>query len=255
MASVRSWLPATVAGLVLAGEVVSYYLGPRTTAPITGQGIAILVTAIAFMITGTVLLHRREPGWWLVTASLFWFAAGAVANYAYLRIDGSFPFPGPADALYLLIYPWAVAGFAVFIRSLHLTVSVWDVLISLTVTVIMFWLLLFPLIIGPSSRLHAPVFTRAVVIAYPVADALLFCVMLILLLAMYSANVVSASYWLVLTGTAGVLISDSVSAYQSLNWAWDQPSAVDLGWFVWVACWALATLVPRQDVDRYEASV
>jgi len=254
-ASMRSWLLAIIAGLVFAGEVANYYLGTRTVVPTTGEGVIILVTAVVFMVFGVSLWHRAELGWWLISLSFFWFAAGAVVNYAYLRIDGSFPFPGPADALFLLIYPTAIAAFIVFLHESNLTVSVWDVLASVVVTAAVAASLLYPFIISPSSELHVSVFTRAVTIAYPIADALLFCMLLVLLLSLYLAGAAPVKYWLVLAGTMGVLISDSVSAYQSLNWAWYQPSAGDLGWFVWAACWALAVLVPRGTVLSHEPSL
>jgi hypothetical protein len=239
----RQWILPGIAVLVLTGEIVSYFLGARTPAPITGEGLSIVVTAAVIMLASVFIWHRKEAHWWLLAVSFCWFAAGASVNYAYLRIDGAYPFPGPADVLFLLIYPWAIAAFIAFIRIFRLKVSIWDVLVSLTVTALAVGLLLYPFVIGPSSRLHASVFTRAVTIAYPCADALVLFIAMIMLLAAVSDNILTVARWLVVAGTIALLIADSASAYQSLNWVWLQPSAINLGWYVWAGTWALAAIV------------
>lgn len=249
----KVWLTTIL--VVLAAEIANYYLGSPVSAPITGAGISVLVTGVAFMALSVYRWHRREVDWWLITLSLFWFAAGASVNYSYLRITGSYPYPGPGDAVFLLTYPTVIAGLLVMARSLRLVVSVWDVIVALTVTVLVSVLLLYPLIIGPSSRLHVSLFTRAVTIAYPVADALLFCVVFMVILAMSSTGSISLAYWLVLAGVACLLISDTVFAYVSLNWLWDQPSAINLGWFAWFVCWTLAALWPHGERSEVRAGI
>jgi hypothetical protein len=101
------------------------------------------------------------------------------------------------------------------------------------------------LIVGPAVKLHVPVFTRAVTVAYPVGDTVLFGVALAKLIALAGMRAISVQHWLILAGIAGLLLADTFSAYISLNWAWYQPSSVNLGWYAWFFCWVLAALWPQ----------
>lgn len=236
---------AFAAGVVLSAEVANYYLqAPSAGWIVTWAGIAVLVTAAAFMISAVYSFHRREIAWWLLTATIVFFTAGALVNFSYSKITGSFPYPGPADALYLLLFPSAIAAFFFTGKKLLLKVSLWDCATSITIAGVMFGLLSYPFLIGPSSRLRVSLFTRAVTIAYPVGDAVLFACMLILILAMASSEALYPAYWMILAGTGWLLIADSIFAYVSLNWAWNQPSSVDMGWFAWFICWAFAAFLP-----------
>ena len=79
------------------------------------------------LILVAVHIHRRRRGWpwFLIATGQFLFIAGDVVSYNYdLFLDallqlfpldrvqptGDVPFPGPADLLYLSVYPCLITG-------------------------------------------------------------------------------------------------------------------------------------------------
>ncbi len=246
MASARVQLTGA-AGAILAAEIVNYYLQPPFNGLLTAAGTAIPVTGTAFTALAVYRWHREEPAWWLLTASLGMFALAAVINLSFQQITGTPPFPGPADVPFLLVYPAGIAGLVCFMKALRLTIRPQEFLASLAVTVFAFWLLFYLVIAAVIRDADLSLLARVLTAVYPAADALLFSVVLVLLLAM-AGRMIPVTYLLIAAGTVGLLAADAVFDYISLNWAWAQPSAIDAGWFFWYACWALAACLPGDTV-------
>ena len=83
------------------------------------------------LIIVAVRMHkpeRRAPGY-LIAIGQFVFIAGDIVSYNYEKlaeaVPGSVPadrtrgvpFPGPADRLYLLVYPFLIAGIVLLIKA------------------------------------------------------------------------------------------------------------------------------------------
>src|SRR3712207_3926745 len=71
------------------------------------------------LILAAIRMHKpeRRAPWILIAIGQFVFIAGDVVSYNYEKLaaavpgifplqDGGVPFPGPADLLYLLVYPF-----------------------------------------------------------------------------------------------------------------------------------------------------
>ena len=87
------------------------------------------------LILVAVRLHKpdRRAPWFLIAAGQFLFIAGDVVSYNYVRFSealpqvfpldfthnpmGDVPFPGPADVLYLSVYPCLIAGVMLLIQA------------------------------------------------------------------------------------------------------------------------------------------
>ena len=76
------------------------------------------LSAVAAILIGTRGMPRgRRLPWYLFALGQTLFVSGDVLAYNYERIFGTgLPFPSVGDALYLLVYPFIVAGIMLLIR-------------------------------------------------------------------------------------------------------------------------------------------
>lgn len=241
---IRVLLPAGATAVVLGLEISNYYLQTSGQRWLTGAGVAVAVTSSVLMILAVLWKHRSEAEWWLFASGLACFSAGALTNFIYTEFYGAFPFPGPADIAFLLIYPIIFAGLLALRHSLNINVTVPDFLMSAIVTAFVFFQLGYPVFTGPSSIFRVPLLIQAFLLVYPVFDAMILCATICLIISM-SHSSVPAAYWMIMAGIAGLLTSDLIFAYEFLNFSWYQPSAVDIGWMTWFSSWALAALLPQ----------
>src|SRR6266700_2288211 len=89
-----------------AALVINYYLRAPTSASITGAGIGVIATTWGWMLMAVLTRRdRRTLAWLLLTAAVGCFLAGALFNFIYSYFHGGhFPFPGPADIAFLVLY-------------------------------------------------------------------------------------------------------------------------------------------------------
>jgi hypothetical protein len=239
---------------------VNYYLQPPVSYGLTGAGVAVITTTWLWMVLAVIARpRRRNLTWALLTAGSGCFVIAALINFGYQSIDGSFPFPGPADVPFLLVYPVAGAGLALFSRQGSdgghgMEVAGSAVLIAAVAAQVFTW----PSVWVPLSDLPVPLLTKAVTLAYPAGDFILLAVAVAVFLAMRSGEplpgvtpgrpqVSRAELWLVIGGITGLLAADTAFNYVSLRWRWDQPSVIDAGWFALFLLWSLAALEPARE--------
>ena len=117
----RAWIVYPVAAVA---ATVAYYLLGHNSYLFNVIGLSSPV-----LILVAVRLHKpeRRAPWFLIAIGQFLFIAGDVVSYNYERFNagaaaalparlrvqpgtGDVPFPGPADLLYLSVYPCLIAG-------------------------------------------------------------------------------------------------------------------------------------------------
>lgn len=140
------------------------------------------------------------------------------------------PFPSWADAGYLSAYPFLLLGI-VLLPTLPLSRITrsrvfLDSLLLLTAVVTFSWYF----ILGPTTlQGYDSVFAKLVGAAYPLADLVLVCCLL-LLWSRTQAPGLRPTIWLLSLGLAIVVLTDSLYDYQTLQNAYVTGGLLDLGW-------------------------
>src|SRR5437762_12333552 len=201
---------------------------------------AIGLTSTAAIVTGTV---RNRPShrlpWLMYAAGMLLFTAGDTTYNVMTDLLGdSNPFPGPADGLYLSVYPLLAGGLIVFTRLRGAGRNRGRLLDAMTLTVgltLLSWIfLMVPYIRDPELTLPQ----KLISVGYPVGDILLFATLVRLLGGGLARTRIAQ---LLTFGTAGLLVSDVIYGLIQLHGDWQVGGPVDLGWlaFYW-ACGAAA---------------
>jgi PAS domain S-box-containing protein len=95
---------------------VAYFLVPGISLP------ALIYTSIGFLATVAVIVggraNRGGPGWFLFAGTLFLWTLGDAMWSFYEPVTGRpMGYPSVADLLYLIGYPFAFAGIAIYVRD------------------------------------------------------------------------------------------------------------------------------------------
>jgi diguanylate cyclase (GGDEF)-like protein/PAS domain S-box-containing protein len=233
----------TVAYLVLAGAVTGLYM----TVPElrTAMWALIGLGGAAAVLTG-VHVHRpahRWP-WWVISAGLLAFTAGdTYYNVLETYFHASNPFPSPADAYYLAMYPLLTAGLFGLVRYRWVDRDLPSLLDALIITAglaLPVWIYLAQ----PLARLDGLTWQqRAISVAYPLGDVLVLAILVRLLAPGPLSRFNRASQLLVL-GTLMLLCVDIAYGILQLNETWRVGTLLDSGWIVFYTAWGLAALHP-----------
>ena len=203
---------------------------------------AIGLTGVAGVLLG-VRINRpaqRLP-WFLLAASLFFFIAGDTYYFTRLTLGWDIPYPGLADVLYLLVYPFLAAGLVLFIRVRSggdNRATLLDALVPTVGLGLLSWIYL----VAPYTRAaDLTVLQKLVSISYPLGDVLALAMMLRLLIAPGrkppAVGILSA-------GIVGVLVSDVVYGLARLDSNWAVGGPIDVGWVIFYCGIGLAALHP-----------
>jgi hypothetical protein len=248
----RGRLPQVLCLASSAVLVISYYLKDPTSYAITGAGLAVIAMAWAWMLFSILARpDRRTLTWYLLTASTGLFTAAAAFNFTYGNFHhGTFPFPGPADVMFLMIYPIGVAGVLLLSREVKSPDGIWKalgygVLLAAVAGEVFTW----PSLWTPITDAHISVLAKVVSLAYPAGDLFFLAVALAIFLGMRSGKETPAAYGvlpLIVAGAIALLAADTAFTYTSLRYIQYQPSWINSGWFAWFLFWALAALEPPE---------
>ncbi|MFF5979775.1 putative bifunctional diguanylate cyclase/phosphodiesterase [Streptomyces olindensis] len=229
--------------LLLVGTLTVLYMTvPDLRTPLW----AVIGMASAGAVICGVRLHRpahRWP-WWVLAAGLLAFAAGdTYYNVQEAYFAASNPFPSPADACYLVVYPLFAAGLFGLVR--HRWVgrdlpSMLDALIITTGLGLAVWVYL----VQPLTRLEGLTWQeRAISIAYPLGDVLVLA-LLVRLLSPSPVSGANRAVRLLVLGTLTLLCFDIAYGILQLNGTWQAGTLLDSGWIVFYTAWGLAALHP-----------
>ncbi|WP_433717251.1 putative bifunctional diguanylate cyclase/phosphodiesterase [Actinoplanes sp. CA-051413] len=223
----------------LAVLTAVYYLWPSLHVFTWGL---IGLSGAAAIVLG-VRAHRpsRALPWYLLSVALIFFVGGDIMYYAQVALDVEPPYPGPADVLYLLVYPLLAAALALFIRARSGEGNRAALLDALVPTVSL-GLLSWVYMIAPYTRAtELTLVEKAVSVAYPLGDVLALAMMLRLLAT--AGRKPPAVNWLA-ASIVGVLVSDVVYGLGRLDSDWIVGGPIDLGWIVFYAAAGYAALHP-----------
>ena len=202
-------------------------------------------------------MARTTPGRarLLLAAGMLCFAIGDV--YWTLQ-RGEVPVPSPADAGYLLFYPCAYAALALLVRARadRLKRGLWleGLIGALAVAAIGSALLQKPI---EDATGGSPV-TVATNLAYPLADILLFSLVVGVLILTGRRN---SGTWIVLAlGFAIFALTDAVYGYQNAANTYVENTILDAGWpaafaLLAAAAWQRPSRVPTSRLEGWQSAV
>jgi diguanylate cyclase (GGDEF)-like protein len=196
----------------------------------------------AAAIVAGVRMHRpaRRLPWYLMAAGqLLWSLADAVFSWD-ATIMGRDRFPSPADPFYLAGYPMVAAGLYLLIRGRRPRRDVAGFLDSAVLTVglgLLSWVLLARPTI---ANYHESVAAAAVAAAYPVADILLFGLLIRLITTPGGRT---ASLRLLVVAMVLLIIVDTAASTLDLL-TFDSTAAINFLWLASYAAWGAAALTP-----------
>ncbi|MER5944039.1 EAL domain-containing protein [Streptomyces sp. NPDC001928] len=229
--------------IVLVGAITGLYMTvPDLRTPLWA---VIGMTGAGAMLVG-VHVHRpahRWP-WWVLAAGLLAFAAGdTYYNVQESYFAASNPFPSPADACYLAVYPLFAAGLFGLVRYRwvgHDLPSLLDALIVTAGLALPVWVYL----VQPLAQLEGLTWQqRAISIAYPLGDILVLA-LLARLLAPSPVSGSNRAVQLLVLGTLTLLCFDIAYGILQLNDTWQTGTLLDSGWIIFYTAWGLAALHP-----------
>ncbi|MEV0523052.1 aminotransferase class I/II-fold pyridoxal phosphate-dependent enzyme [Streptomyces sp. NPDC050439] len=200
---------------------------------------------VAAVLIG-VYVHRPAHRWpWCVLATgLLAFAAGdTYYNVVEQYFQASNPFPSPADASYLAVYPLLAVGLFGLVRYRWAGRDLPSLLDALIITgglALPVWVYL----VQPLTEVEGLTWAqRAISIAYPLGDVLVLALLARLLTPGFVTGHNPAVRLLVL-GTSTLLAFDIAYGILQLNGLWHTGTLLDLGWIVFYTAWGLAALHP-----------
>ena len=165
-------------------------------------------TVVALVLGAKINSRARRLPWYLFAVGQALFVTGDALAYNYERIFGTaLPFPSIADPFYLAFYPLLVAGMLLLIHERNETrdsASLIDALIITVAAATVSWIYLM----APDAHDHTlTLLTKLTSIAYPMMDILVLGVVLRLAVG---SNPRSRAFWLLVSGTTILLLSDTI---------------------------------------------
>lgn len=225
-----------------AGATALYMTIPSLRTP---MWVLMSVGGTAAILTG-VHVNRPAHRWpWLVfAAGPLAFAAGGTYYHGQERYSqASVPFPSPADACHLAVYPLLAVGLFGLVRYRWVDrdwPSLLDALIITTGLALPIWVYL----VQPLTVLEGLTWEqRAIGIAYPLGDVLVLA-MLVRLLVRGPPSGRERSLQLLALGTLTLVGFDIAYGILRLDSSWEASPVMDFGRIVFATAWGLAALHP-----------
>jgi diguanylate cyclase (GGDEF)-like protein len=207
--------------------------------------------ASEFLAAGICLLRGlslrdERRAWILLAVGITCFALGDVYWTFFLKAEDHIPLPSPADAGYLLFYPFVYAALVFLVRAREdrFTPGLWmeGFIGSFAVAAIGAALLQKPIeaATGGSAK------EVATSIAYPLADILLFSLVVGILIL---TGLQYGRTWIVTAaGFAIFAVTDSIYGYQTAADTYVDNTILDVGWPLAFALFAFAAWMKSERV-------
>jgi diguanylate cyclase (GGDEF)-like protein/PAS domain S-box-containing protein len=255
-----------VKGLLGRRTIWAWYLGAMAVLtvlyvfvpPFKGYAALInfigLCSPLAIAAGMWIFRPRASAAWLLILIGQSLYFAGDFYTYSYPNLlGGTVGFPSAGDAMYLLVYPFLVAGLLLLVRRRNPKGDKAAVIDSLILTV-GFALLSWVFLIAPNVHLSGlDWLAKSVSVAYPVGDCLLLAAAI--RLAVNAGRRVPAFYLLV-AGIVSLLVTDCAYNYALLVGSYQHQLIYDVGWIAYLVLWGAAALHPsmRSLEEPVEAS-
>jgi diguanylate cyclase (GGDEF)-like protein/PAS domain S-box-containing protein len=208
------------------------------------------------LILVAVQIHKPERRWpwYLIALGQFVFIAGDVVSYNYEKFNGALPsifpmpegevpFPGPADGLYLAVYPLLVAGVILMIRARTAARDRASLIDSLLVAIGV-GTISYVFLIAPYTQIaDLDLKTKLTAMAYPAMD--LFLAAAAIRLAVGAGRKVPAFY-LMMAAVVALFVTDAIYGWLGLYRDGYQPGTGNLeaGWMAFYVLLGMAALHP-----------
>jgi two-component system cell cycle response regulator len=205
---------------------------------------AVELLAVAVCATRTVRRRGDRLAWGLMTLALVAWTGGDLLWTVWLAGLANPPYPSPADAAYLLMYPAIYASLMLLIRSRLRNASVAQWLdggvVGLTIAAVAA-ALVFSTVLGTSGGRFIAV---AVNLAYPCGD---FILLVFVAVAYSLSDWRPGRAWLLLgTAVTTTAVADIIVVYQSANGSYVAGTVLDAMWPASMTLFALAAWVPER---------
>jgi diguanylate cyclase (GGDEF)-like protein/PAS domain S-box-containing protein len=229
--------------LVIGGLLTAAYLW---VPPLKANGplINLLGLSSSIAIAVGIYLHRprARAAWYLFIVAQFLFFAGDLYTYSYPKLFGAeVEFPSLGDAIYLTVYPAAVAGLLLLVRRRNPRGDRAGVIDSLILTVgigLLSWVFL----VAPNIHLSGlTTLEKAVSAAYPLGDILLLAAAIRLAV---DRGKRAPAFYLLIASIVSLLTVDSAYTYALLTDAYNHQLSYDVGWIAYYLLWGAAALHP-----------
>jgi diguanylate cyclase (GGDEF)-like protein/PAS domain S-box-containing protein len=191
-----------------------------------------------------VWIHRpRASGaWLLILAGQSLYFSGDFYTYSYPELlGGHVGFPSAGDAMYLLVYPFLVAGLLLLVRRRNPRgdkAAGIDTLILTFGFAALSWVFL----IAPNVHLSGlDWLAKSVSVAYPVGDVLLLAAAIRLAV---NAERRVPSFYLLVASIVSLLVTDCAYNYALLVGSFHHQLIYDAGWIAYLVLWGAAALHP-----------
>ncbi|HEX2782450.1 MAG TPA: GNAT family N-acetyltransferase [Ilumatobacteraceae bacterium] len=241
--------------LITAAAAVAYFVLPTTPLSklLLYNGIA-LSAVIATMVG----IRRKRPenrrAWMLILAGMISFLAGDICYYILDAVSETTPFPSPADALYLCMYPLVICGLLRLIRQISPGRD-WPSLLDASIAAVGTFAVLGVLVIDTYVADGSMQFAgRLISVCYPVMDVALVAV------AVRLVGVVPLrrpAYALLAAGLCSLLVADTIYGVLNSAGTFQTGGVADLCWlgfYVLVGTAALQPAMPRSEEMRSSSS-
>jgi diguanylate cyclase (GGDEF)-like protein len=241
--------------LVTATAAAAYFILPTTPLSKLLLYNGIGLTAVIATLMGI----RRKRGesrraWLWIVAGLISFLAGDICYYILDAVSETTPFPSPADALYLGMYPLVIYGLLRLIRRISPGRD-WPSLLDASIAAVGTFAVLGVLVIDTYVADGSMQFAgRLISVAYPVMDVALVAV------AVRLVGVVPLrrpAYALLAAGLCSLLVADTIYGVLNSAGTFETGGFADLFWlgfYVLVGAAALQTARPDSVQVRSFAS-
>jgi diguanylate cyclase (GGDEF)-like protein len=208
---------------------------------------------IEFLAAGLCVMRgltskRERWGWILLGLGMLFFALGDVYWTIVLKHEDVIPVPSPADAGYLLFYPCAYLALVLLVRARQdrFTPGLWleGCIGSFAVAAIGAALLQKPIQAATGGSAEKV----AASIAYPLADILLFSLVVGVLIL---AGLRHGRTWLITAlGFAVFAVTDSIYGYQTAANTYVDNTILDIGWPLAFGLFAFAAWMTKPERVR-----
>ncbi|MFI5891398.1 GGDEF domain-containing protein [Actinoplanes sp. NPDC051513] len=204
MTTGRSWkLYAATAAIAIA----AYQLIPSSGWWESGWQVAVGYLGVAAILIGARRLPRRDRlPWWCLAFGVGANVSGIPVSIYAIDVLGVDTLPGPADPLFLLLYPACAVGLGLLIRRREPRRN-WTAAVDAAVITTGLGLLAWVYVIKPVTvGQNIDMLGRAVQAAYPIGDLLLLAMMMRLLRGEGSRG---AAFWWITGSLAAFLVGDT----------------------------------------------
>jgi diguanylate cyclase (GGDEF)-like protein len=240
-----AWLLYLGCGAAMLG---GYYLLPLLSLPDVTRVIAYVAISCSACVAVVVGIRWHRPAhrapWILVASGQFIYAIGDLVFYLNRIVLENDRYPGVDDAFYLVSFPVMAAGLLLFIRA---RTPSWDLPSAADAAVVaagaglLIWVFLMSPQLADDTQSWA---ARAVSVAYPAMDLLLFTVTI--RMAMGTVN--GTPPHRLLYGWIGLgFVADVCYGYQELTGAYNVGNFLDAMWLTAALLLGAAALHPAMN--------